>query len=83
MAEILPVKRSVELPPPPSSTLIDNYTALQRQYLRAREFCGFSLDEIINSRHAQRYLRDIWLLGCMVRKPEKASKLPPGNPFRS
>jgi hypothetical protein len=82
MPEIFPSKRTIEVPPPPSSTLIDNYSAVQRQYARAREYCGSSLDDIINSRNAQRYLRDIWLLGCMVRKPHKANALPPGNPFR-
>ncbi len=57
-------------------TLVENYSVLRRQYLRAREYCGYSLDEIINSRAAHRYLSEIWLLGCMVRKPQKAQQLP-------
>ena len=57
-------------------TLIENYSVLRRQYLRAREYCGFSLDELINSRAAHRYLSEVWLLGCMVRKPQKAQQLP-------
>ena len=69
MPEIFPSKNAVEPPPPPTASLIDDYTQVQRQYARAREYCGYSLDELINSRSAQRYLRDIWLLGCMVRKP--------------
>src|SRR3569623_311916 len=82
MPKIVPVRNEVESPDPPSATLIDNYSEVQRQYFRAREYCGSSLDDIINSRRASRYLRDIWLLGCMVRKPYKAKVLPPGNPFR-
>lgn len=60
----------------PESTLIENYSEVRRQYLRARDYCGFSLDDLINSRAAQRYLSEIWLLGCMVRKPRKANSLP-------
>ena len=77
-----------ERPPPlnwpgPSAGPVDQFSQVRRQYARAREYCGFTLDELINSRAAQRYLREIWLLGCMVRKPWKADVLPPGNPFRA
>jgi hypothetical protein len=60
----------------PEATQIEEISAVRRQYFRAREYCGYSLDEIINSRAAQRYLSEIWLLGCMVRKPRKANVLP-------
>jgi hypothetical protein len=58
------------------TTIVEHYSAVRRQYLRAREYCGFTLDELINSRSAQRYLSEVWLLGCMVRKPRKAHVLP-------
>jgi hypothetical protein len=67
----------------PGPEFVERYSEIRRQYLRAREYCGFSLDQLINSRSAQRYLSEIWLLGCMVRKPWKANVLPPGNPFRT
>ncbi|HYF51227.1 MAG TPA: hypothetical protein VEJ63_17565 [Planctomycetota bacterium] len=76
MARLLPNEHHIEAPPAPSTTLIDDYTAVHRQYLRAREYCGVSLDEIINSRRAKNLLKDIWLLGCLVRKPRKAETLP-------
>lgn len=60
---------------------VEHLSALKRQYVRAREYCGYTLDEIINNRAAKQYLREIWLVGCMVRKPQKAQVLPPGNPF--
>ena len=60
----------------PDTTIVEEYSSLRRQYLRAREYCGYSLDELINSRSAQRYLSEVWLLGCMVRKPRKAHVLP-------
>lgn len=60
---------------------VEHLSALKRQYVRAREYCGYTLDEIINNRAAKQYLREIWLIGCMVRKPQKAQVLPPGNPF--
>jgi hypothetical protein len=55
----------------------------RRQYERTREFLGVSIDQIINSGRARQLLRELWLLGCMVRRPEKAASLPPGNPFRN
>jgi len=76
MSRVLPNEHFIDAPPAPAMTLIDNDTAVHRQYLRAREFCGMSLDELINSRAAKNRLKDIWLLGCLVRKPEKANQLP-------
>jgi len=67
---------------PGEHVLVERVSNVRRQYVRAREFCGYSLDELINSRSAQRCLREVWLLGCMVRKPRKAKVLPPGNPFK-
>jgi hypothetical protein len=61
----------------------DQRSELRRRYQRVREYCGVSLDHLINERKAQRYLCELWLLSCMVRNPEKAAKLPPGNPFRN
>jgi hypothetical protein len=75
-----PSRRS---PEDKNKLVVDYVSDVRRQYERAREYCGFTLDELINRRDAQRYLREIWLLGCMVRKPSKAAALPPGNPFRS
>ncbi|HYG73610.1 MAG TPA: hypothetical protein VEK08_01155 [Planctomycetota bacterium] len=68
--------------PGDKNTLVERVSTLRRQYLRAREYCGFTLDELINDRKAQQCLREVWLVGCMVRKPQKANRLPPGNPFR-
>jgi hypothetical protein len=62
---------------------VEHLSAIKRQYVRAREYCGYTLDEIINNRAAKQYLREVWLIGCMVRKPVKATVLPPGNPFRN
>jgi len=62
---------------------VEHLSAIKRQYVRAREYCGYTLDEIINNRAAKQYLREVWLIGCMVRKPQKAKVLPPGNPFRN
>lgn len=66
----------------PDASAVEHLSAVKRQYARAREFCGFSLDEIINQRAAKQQLKEIWLLGCMVRKPWKAQQLPPGNVFK-
>lgn len=66
----------------PDASAVEHLSAVRRQYARAREFCGFTLDDIINHRAAKQQLREIWLLGCMVRKPWKAQQLPPGNAFR-
>lgn len=82
MSKLFPERPPPLFSPGPSADSIDHLSQLRRQYSRAREYCGFTLDELINSRAAQRYLREIWLLGCMVRKPHKAAMLPPGDPFR-
>ena len=60
----------------PESSLIEQISAVRRQYARAKEYCGLSIDDIINSRSAQCYLSEVWLLGCMIRKPRKAQSLP-------
>jgi len=60
---------------------VEHLSAIKRQYVRAREYCGYTLDEIINNRAAKQTLREVWLIGCMVRKPQKSQVLPPGNPF--
>jgi len=83
MSSLFPERPPRLFPPAPSAESIEHLSELKRQYARTREYCGFTLDELINSRAAQRYLRELWLLGCMVRRPEKAATLPPGNPFRS
>jgi hypothetical protein len=83
MASIIPERHFADSRRPPVAELNLPVTEVRRQYERAREYCGYTLDELINSSAAQRYLREIWLLGCMVRKPGKAAKLPPGNPFRT
>lgn len=83
MSELFPEQPPPLVRPDPSAGSVEHYGQIRRQYFRAREYCGFTLDELINSRSAQRYLGEIWLLGCMVRKPRKAEVLPPGNPFRS
>jgi len=73
-----------ELPPEGDDhAWTDPLTARQRQYARAREYCRLTVDDVINSPVARGYLRQVWLLGCMVRKPEKAATLPQGNPFRT
>ena len=66
----------------PDASAVEHLSAVRRQYARAREFCGYSLDDIINHRAAKQTLKEIWLLGCMTRKPWKAAQLPPGNAFR-
>jgi hypothetical protein len=68
-----------EPPQRPVAESVDYFLERRRQYVRAREYCGFSLDDIINSRAAAQYMREIWLVGCMIRKPEKAATLPPGQ----
>ena len=83
MSSLFP-ERTPALPrAPTAAALTEEQTEIRRQYARAREYCGFTLDQLINSPSAQRYFREIWLLGCMVRKPHKASSLPAGNPFRA
>ena len=82
MSELFPEQPPPLVRPEPAAGSVDQFSQIRRQYARAREYCGFTLDELINSRAAQRYLGEIWLLGCMVRKPLKAEVLPPGNPFR-
>ena len=82
MSRLFPERPPALLPPAATADSVDHLSELKRQYARTREYCGFTLDELINSRAAQRYLRELWLLGCMVRKPQKAAVLPPGNPFR-
>jgi hypothetical protein len=83
VSELFPEHPPRRTRPGPTTDSTDDFNQVRRQYARAREYCGFTLDELINSRAAQRYLREIWLLGCMVRKPYKANILPPGNPFRT
>jgi len=82
VSELFPEQPRPRVRTEPTAGSVDDFGQIRRQYFRAREYCGFTLDELINSRAAQRYLREIWLLGCMVRKPRKAEVLPPGNPFR-
>jgi hypothetical protein len=81
MLEALNEQRNIFDGRVPDASAVDHLSALRRQYARAREYCGFTLDELINNRAAKRTLREIWLLGCMVRKPAKALRLPAGNPF--
>jgi hypothetical protein len=79
-----PQKSKFQYPPPPrpASEMVDRFSEVRRQYQRAQEYSGLTIDDIVNSNEARRYLRQIWLLGCMVRNPHKANVLPPGNPFR-
>ena len=70
-----------EPPQRPTAESVDYFAERHRQYVRAREYCGFSLDEIINSRAAAQYVRQIWLVGCMVHKPAKVNTLPPSRMF--
>jgi hypothetical protein len=69
-------------PPKPASEMTDRFSEVRRQYERAREFSGLTIDDIVNSSAARGYLSQLWLLGCMVRNPQKANTLPPGNPIR-
>lgn len=64
------------------SHLVLPQTEKKRQYERTREFSGLSIDQLISSANARQLMRELWLIGCMVRRPEKAATLPPGNPFR-
>lgn len=82
MSHLFPEKRTRAIRPQANTVWLDQFNETARRYARAREYCGFSLDQLINSGGAQRYLQEVWLVSCMVRKPEKASSLPPGNPFR-
>jgi hypothetical protein len=72
-------KYFVQPPPGPVAESVDVLLELHRQYIRAREYSGLSIDDVINSRQAAQYLRELWLVGCMVRKPAKANKLPSGQ----
>jgi hypothetical protein len=72
-------KYFVQPPPGPVAESVDVFLELRRQYIRAREYSGLSIDDVINSREAARYLRQLWLVGCMVRKPTKANALPTGQ----
>ena len=68
---------------PAPAALVDYQTQVRLQYARVREYCGYTIDELINSREASRYVQELWLVGCMVRQPEKAAFLPQGNEWRA
>ena len=79
MSKLQPNEHFIQAPEQPTTTLIDNYSAVHRHYLRAREFCGLTIDDIVNLRAAKNRMKDIWLLGCLVRKPQKSNTLPRMN----